>query len=184
MSADAETAEPRISFDVSIVSDPVGVVLNVTVADRLPDEAQQALLADLRDELVDQQGNLVFASVRVSHGTLRSYGQRNDYDVEPVTETVEIVTVAESSRSLTIRWEWDHEAAGFFQFGVSPHTIDGDPILSFIWEDAPQGVKEMFANTERVDGDPRVFFQSVNHPGIPASRFVQAGINWLRQEVS
>jgi len=179
----AETAEPDVQFSTDLLSDPVGVELEVSVADRLPEPAQRALLADLREELVDQQGNLVFQSVRVAHGALRSYGQRNDYAVEPVTESVEIVSVDETARSLTVRWEWGHEAAGFFQFGVSPHTINGTPILSFIWEDAPQGVRDMFSDTERVGGDPRVFFRQVNHPGIPASRYVQAGVNWLRQEV-
>lgn len=173
----------QIRFDATVVTDPVGVDLVATVDDGLGGDAQKALLADVREKLVGQQNNLVFQSVRVAHGTLRSYAGRNDYALESITESVEIIETSMSETSFRVRWGWTHEAAEYFQFGVSPHTIDGNPILSFIWEDAPQEVREMFGRTERVGGDPRVFFTSVDHPGIPASRFVQAGINWLRQEI-
>jgi len=178
-----QTTTP-ITITTELQTDPVGVELTATVGDGLPRPAQESLLADTRQRLVGQQNNLIFQSVRVAHGALRSYGQRNDYAVEPITESVAIQRVEESPNTLTVAWAWEHEAAQYFQFGVSPHTIDGDPILSFIWEDAPQGVREMFSNTERVGGDPRVFFRSVDHPGIPDSRYVQAGMNWLRQELS
>lgn len=175
--------EVELSIDADIVTDPVGVALEATVPSDLPEDAREALLADVRGRLIEQEGNLIFQSVRVAHGTLRSYGQRHDYNVESVTETVEILETSTTGRSVSVRWGWTHDAAQYFQWGVSPHTIDGDPILSFIWEDAPREVREMFANTERVGGDPRVFFRSVDHPGIPAARFVQAGINWLRDEL-
>jgi len=180
----AEAEQAAIQFSASLETDPVGFSLTAEIADRLPGPAGDALLSDVRERLVDEQGNLIFQSIRVAHGTLRSYGQRNDYNVEPITESVEVLDVTERGRSVSVRVGWDHPGARHFQFGVSPHTINGNPILSFIWEDAPQEVREMFANTERVGGDPRVFFQSVDHPGIPASRYVQAAINWLRQEVA
>lgn len=179
---DAEEQTP-IDISAEVVTDPVGVDLVASVSSALPDDGAESLVADIERDLVGKQGNLVFQSVRVAHGTLRSYGSRNDYAVEPITESVEILETSRSQREFRVRWGWTHEAATYFQFGVAPHTIDGNPILSFIWEDAPQGVREMFANTERVDGDPRVFFRSVDHPGIPASRYVQGGINWLIQEL-
>jgi len=145
----------RITFNAEVVTDPVGVELVATVDDSFGDEAQQALVNDVREKLVGQQNNLVFASVRVAHGTLRSYGSRNDYAVEPVTESVEIIETTATDSTFRVRWGWTHEAAEYFQFGVSPHTINGTPLLSFIWEDAPDGVREMFEHTERVDGDPR-----------------------------
>lgn len=179
-----EEQEIALSFDAELVTDPVGVELTAEVSETVSSEMRDALLRDIRDRLVGQQGNLVFQSVRVANGTLESYGGRNDYSTDPIRESVEILETDLSNTSFHVRWGWTHEAAGYMQFGVSPHTIDGDPLLSFIWEDAPRGVREMFSDTERVGGDPRVFFESVDHPGIPAARYVQAGINWLRDELS
>jgi len=179
----AEAEQSPIQFSASLETDPVGFRLIAEIADRLPRPAGDALLADIRERLVDQQNNLLFQAIRVANGALRSYGRRNDYAVEPITESVEVLDVTERGRSLSVRVGWLSEGAKHFQFGVSAYTISGDPILSFIWRDAPQEVREMFANTERVGGDPRVFFRSVDHPGIPGSRYVQAAINWLRQEV-
>lgn len=180
---EAEHSETGISFVAEVVTDPVGVDLTVMVGEEAPRPTQQALLANIRDTVVDRRGNLVFQSVRVANGALRSWGQRHGFEVEPVTESVQVLTVDEMGQTLRVRWGWLHEATKYFQFGVSPHTIDGRPLLSFIWEDAPDSVRELFPHTERVDGDPRVFLPSVDHPGMPESRFVNAGINWLRQEV-
>jgi len=178
------TRETSVSFSAELVTDPVGVTLEATPPTQLPEDAQKALLENVKRRLVGQQNNLIFQSVRVAHGTLRSYGARNDYDIGPIMETATIVETDLTPRRFHVRWGWRHEAAKYFQFGVAPHTIDGTPILSFIWEDAPQEVRERFPNTERVGGDPRVFLGSVDHPGIPAARFVQAGLNWLRREVA
>ena len=184
----AATATGGHRLDVTIEcslarqSDPVGATLTCRVPDAPNADARAALLDGLEAKLVGQQGNLVFQAIRVSHGTLREYGQRNDYSVEPIAESLRVER-ERSQRDLTVRWFWTHEAAQYFNFGVSPHTIDGNPILSFIWTDAPQGVKEMFPHTERVNGSPRVFFQSVDHPGIPASHYVRAGTRWLQSEL-
>jgi len=123
------------------------------------------------------------AMVAQSHERLRQYGGDNDYDVEPIIESLNQPRVTRDGDQIVARWGWSHEAAPFFDAGVSPHTIEGDPILSFVWEDAPAGVREMFSGTERVDGDPRVFFESVEHPGIPASHFVRRGLDWLHQNL-
>ena len=123
------------------------------------------------------------AMVAQSHERLRQYGAANDYDVEPVIAALNQPRVTRDGDQIVARWGWSHEAAPFFDAGVSPHTIEGDPILSFVWEDAPAGVREMFSGTERVDGDPRVFFESVEHPGIPASHFVRRGLDWLHSNL-
>jgi len=123
------------------------------------------------------------AMVEQSHQRLRQYGGANDYDVEPIIASLNLPRVTREDDRIAARWGWSHEAAPFFDAGVSPHTIEGDPILSFVWEDAPAGVREMFSGTERVNGDPRVFFRSVEHPGIPASHFVRRGIDWLYENL-
>jgi len=168
-------------------SDPVGATLACSIPDAPNREIRQELLDQLETRLVTERGSLVFQAIRVSHGTLNSYGGRNDYHVESITESVQ-VNHERGGRGLVVRWYWEHEGAQYLNFGVSPHTIDGNPILSFIWEDAPQSVREMFPHTERVGGDPRVFFQSVNWGsdtgGIPAAHFVRAGTRWLRQQLT
>jgi len=156
-----------LSFSGRVVTDPLGIELDVSVADRAPPPVTQALLADARDQLVGGQGNLVFQSVRVAHGALRSYGARLGYDVEPVTESVEVISVDESPSRLSLRWGWLHEAAPFFHFGTSEHVIEGDP-LAFEWPAVGDGV---------------FFFERVEHPGIPESNYVSAGLEWLRQEI-
>jgi len=135
--------------------------------------------ATLNAALRQARETWVPAMVDQSHERLRQYGATNDYDVEPIIESLNQPRVTREGDRITARWGWSHEAAPFFDAGVSPHTIDGDPILSFVWEDAPPGVREMFSGTERVDGDPVVYFRSVEHPGIPASHFVRRGIDWL-----
>ena len=143
-----------------------------TVRDAMLDRALQQARETWVPEMVAQ-----------SHERLRQYGGVNDYDVEPVIAALNQPRVTRDGDRIVARWGWSHEAAPFFNTGVSPHTIEGDPILSFIWADAPPEVRAIFSDTERVDGDPRVFFGSVEHPGIPDSQYVDVGIRWLRRHV-
>lgn len=73
------------------------------------------------------------------------------------------------------RWEFSypHEGAVFQEFGAQPHEIRAREAerLAFGWPDAPKEIKEEFAETE---GD-LVFFEKVNHPGIPAIGFLRYG---------
>lgn len=66
-----------------------------------------------------------------------------------------------------------HIGAIFQEFGAIPHEIRAKKAeaLAFEWPDAPEDVKEDFEYTE---GD-LVFFESVNHPGIPAIGFTRYG---------
>jgi len=146
-------------------------------------DAGEALLDEAEHHLVGKQDNLIHQTVQRSHDVLEANGQRHDYNVGPVIDSFDGVDVQRSGRELTITYGWSHPAAPYFSFGTSDHTVEGDPILSFIWEDAPQGVREMFPNTERQNGDPRVFFESVDVAGLPESRFMRTAIEWLRAEL-
>lgn len=66
-----------------------------------------------------------------------------------------------------------HIGAVFQEFGAMPHEIRAKKaeMLAFEWPDAPQHIQEQFSHTE---GD-LVFFESINHPGIPAIGFVRYG---------
>lgn len=72
-------------------------------------------------------------------------------------------------------WEFSfpHEGAVFQEFGARPHEIRAKKAekLAFGWPDQPAKTKEQFAHTE---GD-LVFFEKVDHPGIPAIGFVRYG---------
>ena len=144
-------------------------------------EGPEPVLDDAERKLVGESRPLVYQAMRVSHGTLRSYAGRTDYDVEPIAESFQTPEVSRSDTELTVTWRWDHPAAVFMTNGTSDHTIHGDPILSFIWEDPPASAREQWP--EEGDG-VRVFVEQVSVSGLPQSRFVQAGLEWLRQEVS
>ena len=85
-----------------------------------------------------------------------------------------------------VRWGWSHEAAEFFEYGTSAHTIDGDPVLSFVWEDPPAEIREQFSQARdaqgRFTGGVRVFFSSVHVSGIEETRYARHGLEWLARE--
>lgn len=72
-------------------------------------------------------------------------------------------------------WVWSntHYGAVYQEFGVREHEIRAKEaeVLAFEWPDAPQDVQEQFEHTE---GD-LVFFESVQHPGLPAVPFTRHG---------
>ncbi|MDQ2052843.1 hypothetical protein RBH26_20590 [Natronolimnohabitans sp. A-GB9] len=140
-------------------------------------EGPEPILDDAESRLVGEANPLVFQAVRVSHGALRSYGSRNDYDTDPIEDSFAGVEVDRSGGELTVTWCWDHEAAVFFNNGTSDHTIHGDPVLAFRFDESEYPyLAEMFP-------DGTAFLPEVNVSGLPQSRFVQAGLEWLRQEV-
>lgn len=142
------------------------------IGDVLVAEAVKHLMAD---------GGPVEKAIEQSHAVLRGYGEFNDYHVESIIESHQEPEVDVRGDGFQIRWGWEHEAAPYFEWGVPEHTIDGDPILSFVWEDPPQWVTEEFD----AEGDGyRVFFGSVEHPGLPEARFARSALDFLRQEVS
>lgn len=144
-------------------------------------EGPEPALDEAEHELVGKARPLVYQAMRVSHGTLRSYAGRTDYDVEAIIDTFQEPEVSRSDTELTVNWSWEHPAAVYMNNGTSDHTIHGDPVLSFIWDDPPPSAAERWPS----EGDGvRVFVEKVSVSGLPQSRFVQAGLEWLRQEVS
>lgn len=70
-------------------------------------------------------------------------------------------------------FSYPHEGAVYNEFGTTPHEIKAKKaeVLAFEWPDAPREVQERFEDTE---GD-LVFFDSIQHPGLPAIGFVRYG---------
>jgi hypothetical protein len=155
----------------------------VTEVEGFEDGLREQLLDQAERRLIGEQDNLVFQAIQKSHSVLDTAADRRDYDIENVKASLSGPTVSRDRNSVTVVYGWDHVAAPYFEFGTSPHTIEGNPILSFVWEDAPEGIRERFSHTERVDGDPRVFLPEVEHPGTPALRFIRAGLQHVRSEL-
>lgn len=75
---------------------------------------------------------------------------------------------------------WGHEAGIFHEFGAKSHEIEAREAeaLAFEWPDAPQEIHEKFEETF-----PTVFFQSVEHPGVPAIAPIRHGRGEARRRL-
>ena len=147
------------------------------------DDLQEALLDDVEHQLVGEADNLVAEAIAFVHGRLDQYAQRFDYNVEPIKQSLEVDNVQRSDGSITVRFGWTHEAMPYLEFGTSEHTIEGDPVLSFVWEqrhDPPDWVAEEF----EAEGDGyRVFLPEVTVAGVKETRAVRDAMNHLRRQL-
>jgi hypothetical protein len=144
------------------------------LGDVLVEEAIDHLMAD---------GGPVEQAIEQSHEILRAYGQRNDYSVDSIIESLQEPEVERTANGFRIRWGWEAEHAPYFEWGTSDHVVDGDPILSFVWsrEDAPAWVAEEF----EPEGDGyRVFFPQTEPSRLPEARFARSVLDFLRREVA
>lgn len=152
----------------------------MTLANDFEAQLEQALLDDAWDA-IDGPDGLAQQAVDQSHKLLRAYGSRNDYDVESIIDSLVGPVVERRKHAVTVRYGWAHPAAPHFEFGTSDHTVRGNPILSFVWEDPPDWIAREFEQ----EGDGyRVFLPEVEVAGLPESRFVREGFAWLRREVT
>jgi len=156
-----------------------------TLASDFEDSLRDAVLDEVEHELTGRQANLVFQFVELVHSNLRSYGKRQGYDVESTIDSLGTPVVDRSGDTISVTVGWVSEQMSRWEFGVSPHTIDGNPILSFVWENPPDWVREEFDQARGAGGQFesgwRVFFPSVDHPGIPESRAIRDALNGLQQ---
>ncbi|MEF8825437.1 MAG: hypothetical protein V5A34_05600 [Halapricum sp.] len=148
--------------------------------------------ADLRDAVLDDveqaaRNTLAEQFAVRAGGRLLEYGRTHDYNVEPIIEAAES-DVERRGDMVVVRWGWPKPAI-WFEYGTSDHTItptDAD-VLSFVWEDPPQWVREEFDRARDASGrfssGWRVFFPSVDVDGLPESRFIRDTLRWLEQEL-
>lgn len=144
------------------------------------DALQEAMLDDVESKLVGQEGNLVHKAVQQSREALEDFADQ--YDIDAIWQSLSGPEVDRGDSSLTVRWSFEHPAAGYFEFGTPDnYEIPGDPILSFVWTDPPQWVTEEF---EREGDGYRVFFSEVDSgDGIEETRFTRWGLRWLRWQL-
>lgn len=148
-------------------------------------KVEVAMTDAVEHELVGQQASLIYELVELTHTLLRAYGQRHGYDVESTIDSLGQPEVDRQAGRVAVTIGWESEQFSRFEFGVSPHRIDGNPILSFIWENPPDWVKQEFDQARgasgRFESGWQVFFESVQHPGIPEGRAVRDAMNAFQQ---
>lgn len=154
----------------------------------------QELTDEVREQMVGGKRNLIAATVRRANEVLLQRAASEEWDVEDVAASVNVevnetsgTSAGAVSAGLSIRIWYEHEAAEFFEFGTSPHTVEGDP-LSFVWEerhDPPEWVRENFEADTSEGGRPgyRVFFASADVQGIPEVRYLRSALDWLEREM-
>jgi hypothetical protein len=166
-----------------------------TLEDGFEDELREALLDDVEEQLVGGEDSLIAEFVELVHTRLQSYADRHNYDVESTIESVGDPVVERDRNSLTVTVGWESEQMARWEFGTSEHTIDGDPVLSFVWaetdqpgDDPPEWVREEFPRARNAEGQFqsgwRVFLPEVTVDGIPESRAIRDALNGLRRVVS
>jgi len=131
-------------------------------------DLEEALLKDVEQRLQDEVGPEL---KRVARENWEAYAAAQGYDIEHIWEDAEGPFVERDGDSITLRIEWP-ELTTLFEYGVSPHTIEGNPLLHFYWAEVDQWVK-----TESVDWGSET-------GGIPESRAIRDAMNWLRRELS
>jgi len=129
---------------------------------------RESVLDDVEETLRRELGPALKRVVAVNW---QAYAARNGYDIDFVWEDVEGPSIERDGRGVRMRFVWP-ELTALFEFGVSPHTIDGNPLLHFFWEEKGQWVKTESVNWGSETG------------GIPESRAIRDALNWFRREVS
>ena len=180
-----ETVELRFSLDLE--TDPLGARLSVSVPAAPSPAARGSFLDSVYETLVGARGNLVYQTISQAHDNLAAFGRRNDYHWQPLRDSFSGVDASRSRRGVMAAWHWEHEAAIYLEFGTSDHTIRGSPVLAFVWEDAPSGVKDRFSQARdaggRFQSGTQVFFSEVEVSGLPEGRWLRDSLQWLRREV-
>lgn len=152
------------------------------------DKLVEAVMDDVESKVIDEPGNLTHRFLQTVHENLREYGRRYDYNVEPVIDSLGLPEVRRTDNELVIRVGWDHPAAPYFEFGTSRHTIQGKPVLSFVWENPPDWVTTEFEQERgsggRFESGYRVFLPEVEVEGLPEGRFIRDALRWLELQLS
>ena len=150
-------------------------------------DLKAAALDAVEHELTGRQANLVYQFVELVHTNLRSYGRTHGYDVESTIESLGQPEIDRSAGRLTITIGWESEQMARWEFGTSDHVIQpvNADVLSFVWENPPQWVREEFDQARSSGGQfrsgYRVFLPETEVSGLPESRAIRDALNGLRR---
>jgi hypothetical protein len=139
------------------------------------DDLREALLSDAEDRIQTVADRLV----AVAEEQFRAYANRNGYDIEHIWQDVDGPEVTRSRDGVTAYVQWPGLTA-LFEFGVDPHTIEGDPVLAFYWAGPPEGTRPPGAPSYVVTDS--VNWGSVTG-GIPEARAIRHALDVTRQDL-
>lgn len=136
-------------------------------------DLRDALLDDAEETAEDMGDGLKFAA----ENNFRTYAARQGYDIDHIWQDAKGPSIRRGSRSVDVTVEWPALTA-LFEYGVSPHTIEGNPLLAFAWKAPPEGT--------RPPGAPSfVVAESVNWGsvtgGIDESRAIRDALETIRE---
>lgn len=140
------------------------------------EEQLKAAMLDDAEEQADEIGEEFTDTVEQNFS---EYAGRNDYSISHIWQDSTGPTVERNRNAVRIGVEWP-ELTLLFEYGVSPHVIEGNPLLSFAWPAPPEGT--------RPSGAPAyVETQSVNWGsvtgGINEARAIRNALAEIRREL-
>jgi hypothetical protein len=138
----------------------------VTIESDFEDAFHEASLNNIEQWFEEEIGPQL---IEVARENWRAYADRNDYDIDHIPEDAELF-VERDGDSIAIRVEFP-ELTALFEWGVDPHTINGEPLLHFYYERIDQWV-----TTESVDWGSET-------GGIPEARAIRDALHHLRREI-
>ncbi len=133
--------------------------------DGFVDDAREAFLDEIERTFQEEIGPQLKT---VAEENWKAYAQRNGYDIDHIWEDASEPVVERDGDTVSVRIEWP-ELTALFEFGVSPHTIEGNPLLHFYWAE-----KDRWVQTESVDWGSET-------GGINESRAIRDAMNTLRR---
>jgi len=134
----------------------------VKLSDSFEDDLRAAILDDVEQQFRDEIGPEL---IDVARSNWEAYASRNDYDIGHIPTEAELAIERDDS-SVSVRIEWP-ELTALFEWGVDPHTIEGNPLLHFYWE-----AKDQWVTTESVNWGSET-------GGIPESRAIRDAVEQL-----
>ncbi|WP_137288834.1 hypothetical protein [Natronorubrum halophilum] len=130
------------------------------------DDLREALLDDAEQKARDEIGPRL---KQIAQENWKAYASRHNYEIDHIWEDAELV-VDRDGDAVSIRIEWPGLTA-LFEWGVDPHTIDGNPLLHFYYDRIGQWITTESVNWGSETG------------GIPESRAIRDAIDQLEGEL-
>jgi hypothetical protein len=129
--------------------------LESTLQDSLQDDIETAT-EEMGEALKDE-----------AEANFREYAGRQGYDIDHIWQQASVGGVSSGPGRASVTVEWPGLTA-LFEWGVSPHTISGNPLLKFYWD-----AKDTWVVTEEVNWGSET-------GGIPESRAIRGALNYIR----
>jgi hypothetical protein len=133
---------------------------------RFEDDLRDATLAQAEGRLRESLGPRL---EQVARTNWQRYAADNDYDIDHVWEDIDGPTITRTGDHVSAHIEWPGLTA-LFEFGVSPHIIEGNPLLHFYWAE-----KDQWVTTESVNWGSET-------GGIPAARAIRNALRDVERE--